>query len=140
MDIPVPTKNTNASVKSWVSKESSRTKINEQQKKPVKVSTTEVMETEKPISSFSLENEINKIKIPIPLVELMKTDPFRKYVLKELHPPDHVNFSDTKAQREIARRFYKDHTHKIRACNVKVFGKDEGNIRRESALQKCCQD
>jgi ribonuclease HI len=42
-----------------------------------------------------LENEINKIKIPIPLIELMKTDPFRKSVLKALQPPAHVTFSDT---------------------------------------------
>jgi hypothetical protein len=37
-------------------------------------------------------------------------------------------------------RFYKEYTHKIRACNVKVFGKDEGKLRRESALQKFYQD
>jgi hypothetical protein len=42
-----------------------------------------------------LENEINKIKIPIPLIELMKIDPFRKYVLKALQPPAHVTFLDT---------------------------------------------
>jgi hypothetical protein len=42
-----------------------------------------------------LENEINKIKIPIPPIELMKTNPFRKYVLKALQPPSHVTFSDT---------------------------------------------
>jgi hypothetical protein len=29
------------------------------------------------------------------------------------------------------------HTDKIRECNVKVFGKDETKLRRESALQKC---
>jgi hypothetical protein len=70
-------------------------KIDQKQKQPVKVSTTEVKESEKPVSSFSLENEINKIKIPIPLVELMKTDPFRKIVLKALQPPAHVTFSYT---------------------------------------------
>jgi hypothetical protein len=67
-----------------VSKESPGVKTDQQQKKHVKVITTEVNETEKHVSSFSLENKINKIKIPIPLVELMKTDPFRKSVLKAL--------------------------------------------------------
>jgi hypothetical protein len=93
VDIPVPTKKTNAPVKSGVNKEIPVVKTGRQQKQPVKVSTTEVKETEKHVSSFSLENEINKIKIPIPLVELMKTDPFRKYVLKALQPPAHVTFS-----------------------------------------------
>jgi ribonuclease HI len=95
VDIPVQTKKTNAPVKSGFSKEGSGIKIDQQQKQPVKVSTTEVKESEKQVSSFSLENEINKIKIPIPLVELMKTDPFRKSVLKALQPPAHVTFSDT---------------------------------------------
>jgi hypothetical protein len=30
-------------------------------------------EIEKPIASFNLENELNKIKIPMPLVELGRT-------------------------------------------------------------------
>jgi hypothetical protein len=95
VDIHVPIKKTNAPIKSGASKESSGIKIDQQQKQPVKVSTIEVKKIEKLISSFSLENEINKIKIPIPLVELMKTDPFKKYVLKALQPPAHVTFSDT---------------------------------------------
>jgi len=53
-----------------------------------------VKEYEKQVSSFSLENEINKITIPIPLVELMKTDPFRKSVLKALHPHNLVLSSE----------------------------------------------
>jgi hypothetical protein len=91
----VQTKKTYAPVKAGVSKEGSGIKTDQQQKKPVKVSTIEVKETEKHVSTFSLENEINKIKIPIPLVELMKTYPFRKFVLKTLQPPSHVTFSDT---------------------------------------------
>jgi hypothetical protein len=61
-------------------------------KQPVKVGTTELKETEKVVPSFILENEINKIKIPIPLIELMKIYPFRKFVLKALQPPSHVTF------------------------------------------------
>jgi hypothetical protein len=54
-----------------------------------------VKEDEKLVSTFSLENEVNKIKIPIPMGELMKTDSFRKSVLKALQPPSHVTFSYT---------------------------------------------
>jgi hypothetical protein len=35
---------------------------------------------------FNFEAEIQKIKIPIPLVELMKNDSFKKYILKTLDP------------------------------------------------------
>jgi hypothetical protein len=94
VDTYVQEKKTNAPVKPGSSKETGA-KIDQQQKQPVKVSTTEVKESEKHVPSFSLENEINKIKIPIPLVELMKTDPFRKSVLKSLQSPAHVTFSDT---------------------------------------------
>jgi hypothetical protein len=82
VDIHVSTKKANAPVKSRVRKQISRVKTDQQPKQPVKVSTTEIKETEKLVSSFSLENEIYKIKIPIPLIELMKTNPFRKFVLK----------------------------------------------------------
>jgi hypothetical protein len=83
VDTSIQTKNTSTPVKSRSSKETGA-KIDQQQKQPIKVSTTEVKEYEKRIPSFILGNEINKIKIPIPLVELMKTDPFRKSILKSL--------------------------------------------------------
>jgi hypothetical protein len=65
-------------------------KSDQQQQHHVKVSVPEIKEAEKQSISFSLEHEINKIKIPIPLIELMKTDPFKKTILKSLQPPTHV--------------------------------------------------
>jgi hypothetical protein len=64
-------------------------------KQPAKVSTAEIKEPEKNVSSFSLEHEINKIKIFVPLLKLMKTKPFRKIVLKSLQSPAQVTSSDT---------------------------------------------
>jgi hypothetical protein len=43
---------------------------------------TQTVETDKTIGSFNLENEINKIKIPIPLVELAKNLIYRKQIAK----------------------------------------------------------
>jgi len=48
---------------------------NKLEKKESEVSTRE---TDKSGGGFSLENEINKIKIPIPLVELAKNPVYRK--------------------------------------------------------------
>jgi len=42
-----------------------------------------------------LEHEINKIKIHVPLVELMKNESFKKSILKVLQPPDSIMSSDT---------------------------------------------
>jgi hypothetical protein len=64
-------------------------------KQPTKVSTTKIKEPEKNVSSFSLEHEIKKIKIYVPLLELMKTEPFRKIVLKYLQYPAQVASLDT---------------------------------------------
>jgi len=41
-----------------------------------------IKQTNKIIGGFSLENEINKIKIPIPLVELAKNPVYRKKITK----------------------------------------------------------
>jgi hypothetical protein len=40
------------------------------------------MEIDKTIGIFNLENEINKIKIPIPLVKLAKNPIYRKQIAK----------------------------------------------------------
>jgi hypothetical protein len=42
-----------------------------------------------------LEHEINKIKIHVPLVELMKNESFKKSILKVLQPPASIISSDT---------------------------------------------
>jgi hypothetical protein len=95
VDTPVSTKKASTPVKTGISKDSPGIQIDQPLKKPAKVSTTELKESEKIVSSFSLEHEINKIKIFVPLIELMKTKPFRKTVLKALQPPAQVTFSDT---------------------------------------------
>jgi hypothetical protein len=56
-----------------------------QTKKPenteVEVQTREI---EKPIGTFNLENELNKIKIPMPLVELSRNPIYKKQITKEI--------------------------------------------------------
>ena len=46
----------------------------------------ETKEILKPSPSFSFENEIQKIKIPVPFLELIKNDEFKKYLTKMLQP------------------------------------------------------
>jgi hypothetical protein len=61
-----------------------------------------VKEILKPPSSFSFENEIQKIKIPVPFLELVKNEDFKRYLSKMLqpepssHPTDSVNLQDEK--------------------------------------------
>jgi hypothetical protein len=68
----------------------------------VKIPIPEVKEILKPPSSFSFENEIQKIKIPVPFLELVKNEDFKRYLSKMLqpepssHPTDSVNLQDEK--------------------------------------------
>jgi hypothetical protein len=61
---------------------------------------SEVREIPKPPSSFSFENEIQKIRIPVPLLELVKNEDFKRSLSKLLlsEPPqlttDSVNLQD----------------------------------------------
>jgi hypothetical protein len=50
----------------------------------VKIPSPEVKEILKPPSSFSFENEIQKIKIPVPFLELIKNEKFKGYLSKIL--------------------------------------------------------
>jgi hypothetical protein len=50
----------------------------------VKNPTPEVRGIFKSPSSFSFESEIQKIKIPVPFLELIKNEEFKKYVSKML--------------------------------------------------------
>jgi hypothetical protein len=59
--------------------ENQSAQTNKLEKKESEVSTKE---TDKGGGGFSLENEINKIKIPIPLVELAKNHVYRKKITK----------------------------------------------------------
>jgi ribonuclease HI len=60
-----------------------------------KESEVSAKETDKIAGSFCLENEINKIKIPIPLVELAKNPVYRKQITKM------INFSDLESQSDV---------------------------------------
>ena len=53
------------------------------------------MEIDKTIGSFNLENEIKKIKIPIPLVELAKNPIYRKQIAKM------ISFSENESQADV---------------------------------------
>jgi hypothetical protein len=46
--------------------------------------TLKVKEIPKSPSSFSFESEIQKIKIPIPFLELIKNEKFKRYLSKML--------------------------------------------------------
>jgi hypothetical protein len=55
--------------------ETKATQTNETKEREIEIPTREV---EKTTGSFNLENEINKIKIPVPLVELAKKPTYTK--------------------------------------------------------------
>jgi hypothetical protein len=63
-----------------------------EKKKKIEIQTREVDKTTR---NFNLENEINKIKIPVPLVELEKNPTYRKQIAKM------INFSDTESQADV---------------------------------------
>ena len=65
---------------------------NKLEKKESEVSTRE---TDKGSGSFSLENEINKIKIPIPMVKLAKNPMYRKQITKM------IGFSDPESHFDV---------------------------------------
>jgi hypothetical protein len=68
------------------------TQTNRSDKKEIEIPTREA---ERTIGSFNLENEINKIKIPIPLVELAKTLHIEKQI------PKMINFSDIESHANV---------------------------------------
>jgi ribonuclease HI len=82
VDIPVPPKKTAAPAKQQVQKNQSL----DDQQSVLKAPSNEVKFSDKTSSSFNFEAEIQKIKIPIPLVELMKNESFKKDILKTLDP------------------------------------------------------
>jgi len=53
------------------------------------------VENEKIVGNFNLENEINKIKIPIPLVELAKNPTYKKKI------PKSISFSEDEIQADV---------------------------------------
>jgi hypothetical protein len=53
------------------------------------------IENDKALGNFNLENEINKIKIPIPLVELAKNPIYIKQIAKM------IKFSEDESQADV---------------------------------------
>jgi hypothetical protein len=61
----------------------------------VKILVPEVKEILKLPSSFSFEHEIQKIRIPVPFLELIKNAEFKKYLSKMLQPEPSSNATDS---------------------------------------------
>jgi hypothetical protein len=61
----------------------------------VKNPTLEVKEIMKSPSSFSFESEIEKIKIHVSFLELIKNEEFKKYLSKMLQPKISSNSTDS---------------------------------------------
>ena len=68
----------------------------------VNIPTPKVKEILKSPSSFSFENEIQKIKIPVHFLELVKNEDFKRYLSKMMQPEpsscpiDSINLQDEK--------------------------------------------
>jgi hypothetical protein len=73
VDTPVSTKKASTLVKTGIIKGVPKIQVDQTLKQPTKDSTVDIKEPDKNVSAFNLEHEINKIKISMPLLELMKT-------------------------------------------------------------------
>jgi hypothetical protein len=73
VDTLVSTNKVSTPVKTGIIKGSPKIQYDQPLKQPTKDSTVDIKEPDINVSSFSLEHEINKIKISVPLLELMKT-------------------------------------------------------------------
>jgi hypothetical protein len=72
-DIPISTKKASTPGKTGEIKGVPNVQADHSLKQPVKDSTVDIRERDKNVPVFNLEHEINKIKIPVPLLELLKT-------------------------------------------------------------------
>jgi hypothetical protein len=54
---------------------------------PSKPVAPEVKEVDRQPIPFSIEHELRKIKIHVPLTELLKNEPFKNSIMKVLKPP-----------------------------------------------------
>jgi ribonuclease HI len=61
----------------------------------VKILSPEIKEIMKSPSSFSFESEIKKIKIPVPFLELIKNEEFKRYISKMLEPEPSSNSTNS---------------------------------------------
>jgi ribonuclease HI len=69
-----------------VSQQASETQPLTEQQKDREAPSSQVKTADKAPSSFNFEAELQKIKIPIPLVELMKNEMFKRDILRTLDP------------------------------------------------------
>jgi hypothetical protein len=60
----------------------------------IKTHVLEIKDILKSSSSFSFENEIQKIKIPLPFPELIKNEELKRYISKMLQPESSSNSTD----------------------------------------------
>ena len=56
---------------------------------------TEVEKVNKTVQNFSLDNELGKLKIPVPLTELIKNPSYKETVLKVMNSTSNQPISDT---------------------------------------------
>jgi hypothetical protein len=94
---PAPEKKTLPSAK----QQKKQTQIPAKEQVSLKSPSHEVKPSDKPSLSFNFESEIQKVKIPMPLTELMKNEAFKEAILKSLEPKtspsdDFVNLQDDK--------------------------------------------
>jgi hypothetical protein len=66
----------------------------EDQQQPTKPVVPEVKEADRQPTSFNIEHELRKIKIHVPLTELLKNEPFKRSIMKVLKPPASAISSD----------------------------------------------
>jgi hypothetical protein len=69
-------------------------------------------EADKTPTSFILEHELRKIKIPIPLMKFLKNEPFKKSIMKVLQPTPSVS-SDALVYRMKTQPLLWAHTLRI---------------------------
>jgi hypothetical protein len=91
-DNPVQSEPVNIQTPVNIPKPVKEKRVTPQQKNDKKIIEVPQIKNEKVIGNFNLENEISKIKIPIPLVELAKNPIYRKQIAKI------INFSDKESQ------------------------------------------
>jgi hypothetical protein len=78
-----------------------QTQIPTKEQVSLKAPSNEVKVSDRPSLSFNFESEIQKVKIPMPLTELMKNEVFKEAILKSLEPKtspsdDFLNLQDDK--------------------------------------------
>jgi len=74
---------------------SSKEKEDKKPQTMIKTHVPEIKEILKSPSSLSFENEIQKTKIPVPFLEMIKNEEFKKYLSKMLQPESSTNLIES---------------------------------------------